>query len=101
MLSENVLARQMMRVSTTVRVGEREIVRVRPFVRVATALALSPSAISANIPAFNPVKLMGEDDQTAEAPDIEPTGELSIVMRDLAHSPPARAWPEPGGSKTF
>jgi murein DD-endopeptidase MepM/ murein hydrolase activator NlpD len=86
-LSENVLARQVMRVSTTVRVGEREIVRVRPFVRVATNLALSPSAVSANIPAFNPVKLMGEDDQTAETPDIEPTGELSIVMRDLAQLP--------------
>ena len=69
-LSENVLARQVLRVSTTVRVGEREIVRVRPFVRVATSLALSPSAASANIPAFNPVKLMGEDDQTAEATDI-------------------------------
>lgn len=86
-LSENVLARQVLRVSTTVRVGEREIVRVRPFVRVATSLALSPSAVSANIPAFNPVKLMGEDDQTAEATDIEPTGELSIVMRDLAQLP--------------
>ena len=73
-LSENVLARQVMRVSTTMRVGEREIVRVRPFVRVATNLALSPSAVSANIPVFNPVKLMGEDDQTADTPDIEPTG---------------------------
>jgi murein DD-endopeptidase MepM/ murein hydrolase activator NlpD len=86
-LSENVLARQVLRVSTTVRVGEREIVRVRPFVRVATNLALSPSAVSANIPVFNPVKLMGEDDQAAENPDIEPTGELSIVMRDLANLP--------------
>lgn len=86
-LSENVLARQMMRVSTTMRVGEREIVRVRPFVRVATNLALSPSAVSANIPAFNPVKLMGEDDQTADTPDIEPSGELTIVMRDLAQLP--------------
>lgn len=86
-LSENVLARQVLRVSTTVRVGEREIVRVRPFVRVATNLALSPSAVSANIPVFNPVKLMGEDDQTADTPDIEPTGELSIVMRDLAQLP--------------
>src|SRR5690606_34390318 len=86
-LSENVLARQMLRVSTTMRVGEREIVRVRPFVRVATNLALSPSAASANIPAFNPVKLMGEDDAAAENPDIEPTGELSIVMRDLSNMP--------------
>ena len=84
-LSENVLARQVLRVSTTMRVGEREIVRVRPFVRVATNLALSPSNASANIPAFNPVKLMGEDDQTAENPDIEPTGELTIVMRDLSN----------------
>jgi murein DD-endopeptidase MepM/ murein hydrolase activator NlpD len=86
-LSENVLARQTLRVSTTVRIGEREIVRVRPFVRVATNLALSPSSVSANIPAFNPVKLMGEDDQAAENPDIEPTGELTIVMRDLAQIP--------------
>lgn len=86
-LSENVLARQVLRVSTTVRVGEREIVRVRPFVRVATNLALAPSTVSANIPAFNPVKLMGEDDQAAENPDIEPTGELSIVMRDLSNLP--------------
>ncbi len=86
-LSENVLARQVLRVSTTLRVGEREIVRVRPFVRVATTLALAPSAVSANIPAFNPVKLMGEDDQAAENPDIEPTGELSIVMRDLSNMP--------------
>jgi murein DD-endopeptidase MepM/ murein hydrolase activator NlpD len=76
-----------LRVSTTVRVGEREIVRVRPFVRVATNLALSPSNVSANIPAFNPVKLMGEEDQTADTPDIEPTGELSIVMRDLTNLP--------------
>jgi murein DD-endopeptidase MepM/ murein hydrolase activator NlpD len=86
-LSENVLARQVLRVSTTVRVGEREIVRVRPFVRVATSLALAPSNLSANIPAFNPVKLMGEEDQAAETPDIEPTGELSIVMRDLTNLP--------------
>ncbi len=86
-LSENVLARQVLRVSTTMHVGEREIVRVRPFVRVATNLALSPSTVSANIPAFNPVKLMGEDDQAAETPDIEPTGELSIVMRDLTQLP--------------
>jgi murein DD-endopeptidase MepM/ murein hydrolase activator NlpD len=86
-LSENVLSRQVLRVSTTVRIGEREIVRVRPFVRIATNLALTPSAASATIPAFNPVKLMGEDDQAAENPDIEPTGELTIVMRDLSQTP--------------
>ncbi len=86
-LGDSVLARQVLRVSTTTRVGDREIVRVRPFVRVATNLALTPSSLTANIPAFNPVKLMGEEDQTAETPDIEPTGELTIVMRDLSQLP--------------
>ena len=36
-----------MRVSTTVQVGEREVVRVRPFVRIAANLSLSTSDISA------------------------------------------------------
>ena len=65
--------------------------RVRPFVRVAGNLALAPSALSASIPPFNPVKLMAEAgaDRVDEAPQIEPTGELTIVMRDLAMISPA------------
>ena len=86
LLAEHFSSKQVLRVSTTTRVGEREIVRVRPFVRVAGNLALAPSALSAGIPPFNPVKLMAEAgaDRIDEAPQIEPTGELTIVMRDLA-----------------
>ncbi len=44
-------ARQVIRVSTTTRgSGNREIVRVRPFIRVAGNLSLSVSELSANIP---------------------------------------------------
>jgi murein DD-endopeptidase MepM/ murein hydrolase activator NlpD len=90
LLAEHISARQILRVSTTTRVGDREIVRVRPFVRVATNLALSPSTLAASVPAFNPVKLMAEADEERgeDGPQIEPTGELSIIMRDLALVPP-------------
>ena len=50
--------------STTNRVGDREVVRVRPFVRVSSNLALSTSEISANIPPFNPQKIMLGDSDT-------------------------------------
>jgi murein DD-endopeptidase MepM/ murein hydrolase activator NlpD len=91
LLAEHFSSKQVLRVSTTTRVGEREIVRVRPFVRVAGNLALAPSALSASIPPFNPVKLMAEagTERVDEAPQIEPTGELTIVMRDLAMISPA------------
>ncbi len=52
--SEINAARQVIRVSTMARVGDREVVRVRPFIRVASNLSLSASELSANIPPFNP-----------------------------------------------
>jgi hypothetical protein len=88
LLADHSTARQTLRVSTTTRVADREIVRVRPFIRVATNLALQPSDFATSVPAFNPVKLMAEDDERPDnLPQIEPTGELSIVMRDLSQIP--------------
>jgi murein DD-endopeptidase MepM/ murein hydrolase activator NlpD len=81
--------RQVIRVSTTTHVGNRELVRVRPFVRVAGNLALSLTELSANIPPFNPQKMLAEGeapDATAAAddPGVEPDAEVSFVTRDLA-----------------
>ncbi len=82
--------RRVIRVTTTSRSGNREIVRVRPFVRVAGNLSLSVSELSANIPAFNPQKtLLAEaaDPGTAStegAPDGEIDAEVSFFTRDLA-----------------
>ena len=91
LLGEHVTARQIIRVSTTQRSGDHEVVRVRPFVRIATNLSLAPSALAANVPPFNPVKLMADADNNGvqdDAPQAEPTGDLTIVMRDLAMLPP-------------
>ena len=56
--SETNAARQVIRVSQTSRVGDRELVRVRPFVRVAPNLSLTVSELSASVPKFNPARLM-------------------------------------------
>ncbi len=81
-------AKQLIRVSTTTRVGNHEVVRVRPFVRIAGNLSLTVSDLSASIPAFNPQTLLAENAPggTAtpdDAPAAEPDAEVAFVMRDL------------------
>ena len=86
--------RQVIRVSTTTNVGNREVVRVRPFVRVAGNLSLSLTEASADVPPFNPQKMLAEagapETPTAESAAAEPDAEVSFVTRDLASILPAR-----------
>jgi murein DD-endopeptidase MepM/ murein hydrolase activator NlpD len=80
--------RIVIRDSITSRVGNREVVRVRPFVSVSANLSLSTSELSANIPPFNPQKLLA--DGTSDAPEAslaanaEPDAEVSFVQRELS-----------------
>ncbi len=81
-------ARQIIRTTAMVRIGEREVPRVRPYVRVSSNLALTVTELSANIPRFNPQRsLANMDDDTIaaeERPDAAPDAEVSFVTRDLA-----------------
>jgi len=83
-------ARQVIRVSTMTRVGNHEVVRVRPFVRIAGNLSLTVSDLSANIPQYNPQRLLAESAPGGnatiadDAPKAEPDAEVAFVMRDLA-----------------
>ena len=85
---EPTFARQVIRVSTINRVGNHEVVRVRPFVRIAGNLSLTVSDLSANIPPFNPQRLLAESAPGAtasdDAPAAEPDAEVAFVMRDMA-----------------
>ena len=56
-LIDNVSARQMVRLPTPIKIGDREIMRFRPYVRVSTKLAVNLSGAVGNIPAFNPQKI--------------------------------------------
>jgi murein DD-endopeptidase MepM/ murein hydrolase activator NlpD len=86
-------ARQIIRVSTIARVGNHEVVRVRPFVRIAGNLSLTVSDLSANIPPFNPQRLLAESAPGGEAtpedaPSAQPDAEVAFVMRDLGSMMP-------------
>ncbi|MCK9916226.1 M23 family metallopeptidase [Microbacteriaceae bacterium K1510] len=80
-------ARQVIRVSTITRAGNHEVVRVRPFVRIAGNLSLTSSDLTSNIPPFNPQRMLADnsDTNTPEGtPAAEPEAEVAFVMRDLA-----------------
>src|SRR6476646_9116557 len=90
---EPTFARQVIRVSTINRVGNHEVVRVRPFVRIAGNLSLTVSDLSTNIPPFNPQRLLAESgpggaSASDDAPAAEPDAEVAFVMRDMAQLMP-------------
>jgi murein DD-endopeptidase MepM/ murein hydrolase activator NlpD len=89
-VSEPSVARQLVRVPITTRVRERELVRTRNFIRVSGNLALSVSELSANIPPFNPQKLLTDGVANSdEAPTAaEPDAEVSFVTCDLLPASP-------------
>jgi len=89
--SESSAARSMVRVSSVAQVGNREVMRVRPYIRVAGNLSLSTSELSAKIPPFNPQRLLTENGSPSGAADAqdaavtaEPEAEVSFVTRDLS-----------------
>ncbi len=92
--SEKAATRQVLNLSTVTRIGDKDLVRVRPFVRIASALALKKSdASAAVIPPFNPLKVFAEAgdilpgrNSTARNPafyDATVEGEITLRTRDL------------------
>ena len=88
-------AKQSFRSPVTVRLGEREIIKVRPFVRVSTALSMSTGVFAGEIPRFDPMKFVS-DEPLERAPDTNgaeaPGAEVSVVKREsrTSRSRPAR-----------
>lgn len=88
---ESTAARNVLRVSTVTRVGNRDVMRVRPFVRISGNLSMTTSDLSAKIPPFNAQRLLTDvGDPTPAATDdpnaadaAEPDAEVSFVTKDL------------------
>jgi murein DD-endopeptidase MepM/ murein hydrolase activator NlpD len=89
---ESTAARNVVRVSTVTRVGNRDVMRVRPFIRISGNLSMTISDLSAKIPPFNAQRMLSDvgapspaaadDANTADA--AEPDAEVSFVTKDLA-----------------
>jgi murein DD-endopeptidase MepM/ murein hydrolase activator NlpD len=80
-------ARQSFRAPMTIRSGEREAIKVRHFVRVATNLSLSTGTYATDIPPFNPMRLFAEDagERYVEQPPIEiADADVAVVRSDLS-----------------
>jgi murein DD-endopeptidase MepM/ murein hydrolase activator NlpD len=89
---EATAARNVVRVSTVTRVGNRDVMRVRPYIRIAGNLSMTTSDLSAKIPPFNAQRMLSDvgspapaasDDPNA-ADAAEPDAEVSFVTKDLA-----------------
>src|SRR5437899_6249117 len=89
---ESTASRNVVRVSTATRVGNRDVMRVRPFIRIAGNLSMTTSDLSAKIPPFNAQRMLADVGTAAPAaaddpnnPDaVEPDAEVSFVTKDLA-----------------
>jgi murein DD-endopeptidase MepM/ murein hydrolase activator NlpD len=89
---ESTASRTVVRVSTVTRVGSRDVMRVRPLVRISGNLSMTTSDLSAKIPAFNAQRLLTDvgdaapasSDDANSADAAEPDAEVSFVTKDLA-----------------
>jgi murein DD-endopeptidase MepM/ murein hydrolase activator NlpD len=89
---ESTAARNVVRVSTVSRVGNRDVMRVRPFVRISGNLSMTTSDLSAKIPPFNAQRMLTDvgtsapaaADDANNADAAEPDAEVSFVTKDLA-----------------
>src|SRR6202000_3550829 len=64
---ESTAARNVIRVSTVTRVGNRDVMRVRPFIRISGNLSLTTSDLSAKIPPFNAQRMLTDVGSPAPA----------------------------------
>jgi len=69
----------------TIRAGDREVIKVRQFVRVATNLSLTTGTYATDIPPFNPLRLFADDgaDHPPEPTPEVADADVSVVKSDL------------------
>lgn len=83
-------ARQTFRVPTSIKVGDREVIKPLPYVRVATNLALNSIGLGADIPPFDPQKFFaGAGAEPMIAPETSMTegnADVSLVKTNLVTS---------------
>src|SRR3954467_235748 len=89
---ESTASRNVTQVSTVTRVGNRDVMRVRPFVRISGNLSMTTSDLSSKIPPFNAQRMLTDVGTTTQASSedpnnpeaVEPDAEVSFVTKDLA-----------------
>lgn len=79
-------AKQSFRAPVTVRLGDREIIKAKAFVRITAPLSMTTGVYAGDLPRFDPMKFVS-DEPLERAPDAAadaPGAEVTVVKRDLA-----------------
>jgi len=74
-------------VPTTIKVGDKEVVKARAFTRLQTTLTLTPTGFADAVPPFNPLKLSDKAETADAAPDpgpVQDDAEVSFRTTDLS-----------------
>ena len=84
-----VAAKQSFRTPVNISVGDREVVRMRGYTRVATPLTLTSAGFADEVPAFNPLKLLADARNPIASAAEDPgqrqnEAEVSFAYRDLS-----------------
>ena len=74
--------RQVIQVSTVSRQGDRDHVKLAPFAKIQASLALRTTELSADVPAYDPIKIFAESAEDPEPTVAEDTGETDLAVLD-------------------
>src|SRR5208283_1545186 len=78
--------KQTYKVPTTIRIGDKEVVKARAFTRLQTTLTTTPTGLSDAVPVFNPLKLVNRAD-VPDAPldpgPMQDDAEVTFRTQDL------------------
>jgi murein DD-endopeptidase MepM/ murein hydrolase activator NlpD len=90
-----VAAKQTYKAPTTIKIGDKEVVRMRPFTILSTALTLTPNSFADAVPPFDPLMVTSGAAEKADAPPdpgpAQDDAEVSFSQRDLAAAEAAAA----------
>ena len=79
--------KQTFKVPTSIKVGDKEVVKARPFTRLQTTLTLTPTGFADAVPVFNPLKLMNGGTDVADTPPdpgpVQDDAEVTFRVEDL------------------
>jgi murein DD-endopeptidase MepM/ murein hydrolase activator NlpD len=82
-----VAAKQDYHVTQPIRIGEKEIVKARPYTLLSTTLTTTPTQFAAAVPPFNPLKTaadhFGKDESQADVPPPQDDAEVAFTSHDI------------------
>jgi murein DD-endopeptidase MepM/ murein hydrolase activator NlpD len=86
----HVATRQVLQVSTVMRQGDRDFIKLRPFAKISATLGLATPQIASQVPPYDPVHLFADDSEATPSPAV-PVAAIASASDIAAATAPAKA----------